>query len=95
MTTQARHIEVFTAGCPLCDEAVGLVRSMACPSCEVQVYDIREGCQTNECRDRAARYGVTAVPAVAVNGILLDCCRHDPITAQHLAAAGVGQAIQG
>jgi hypothetical protein len=27
-----RKIEVFTAGCPLCDETVKLVRELACPS---------------------------------------------------------------
>lgn len=90
MTTQKRHVEVFTAGCPLCDEVVGLVTSQACQSCEVQVYDLREGCITNECRDKAARYGVTAVPAVAVDGTLLVCCRKSPIDAAMLKATGIG-----
>ncbi|MCH7471410.1 hypothetical protein IIA79_00460 [bacterium] len=27
--------EVFSAGCPACDEAVELVNSLACPSCKV------------------------------------------------------------
>jgi hypothetical protein len=92
MTTIKRSVEVFTAGCPICDEMVHLVKSTACPSCEVQVYDLREGCATNECRDKARRYGITAVPAVAVNGVLLDCCRREPITADRLRAAGIGQA---
>jgi hypothetical protein len=86
-----RYVEIFTAGCPMCDEAVNLVRSIECPSCEVQIYDLREGCSTNECRDKARRYGVTAVPAVAVDGVLLDCCRRGPITAASLRAAGIGQ----
>jgi hypothetical protein len=91
MTTQTRRVEVFTAGCSLCDEVVGLVTSQACQSCEVQVYDLREGCITNECRDKAARYGVTAVPAVAVDGTLLDCCQRLPIDAAALRAAGIGR----
>lgn len=91
MVTVKRRVEVFTAGCPLCDHAVGLVTSLACPSCEVQVYDLREGGVTNQCREKAARYGVTAVPAVAVNGVLLDCCRREPITADRLIAAGISQ----
>ncbi len=92
MAPAKRLVEVFTAGCPICAETVNLVKSLACPSCDVQVHDLRNGCVTNECRDRAAQYGVTAVPAVAVNGILLDCCRHERITAQRLTAAGIGQA---
>jgi exopolyphosphatase/pppGpp-phosphohydrolase len=91
MATIKRRVEVFTAGCLICDEVVNLVKSIACPSCEVQVYDLREGCATNECRDKARRYGITAVPAVAVNGVLLDCCRHEPVTADRLRAAGIGQ----
>jgi len=92
MATAKRRVEVFTAGCPLCEETVGLVRSLACPSCEVQIYDLREGCATNECREKVVRYSVTAVPAVAVNGVLLDCCRRGPIDAAALRAAGIGQA---
>lgn len=92
MASAKRTIEVFTAGCPICEKTVRLVKATACPSCEVRVYDLREGCATNECRDKAERYGVTAVPAVAVNGVLLDCCRHEPITADRLLAAGIGQA---
>ncbi len=92
MVTVKRSVEVFTAGCPICEGTVNLVRSLACPNCEVQVYDLREGCATNECREKATRYGITAVPAVALDGVLLDCCRRGPIDAAALRAAGIGQA---
>lgn len=92
MATENRRVDVFTTACPLCEDAVRLVTSLACPSCEVQVYDLREGCSTNECREKARQYGITAVPAIAVNGKLLDCCRRERITAQFLTAAGIGQA---
>ncbi len=92
MVATKRRVEVFTAGCPTCMETVRLVNSLACPSCEVQIYDLRQGCATNECREKATRYGVTAVPAVAVNGVLLDCCRRAPINESVLRAAGIGQA---
>lgn len=91
MPTKQRLVEVFTAGCPLCDQAATLVKSVICPSCELKIYDLREGCATNECREKAQRYGVTAVPTVAVNGIVLDCCRSGGISAESLRAAGVGQ----
>ena len=35
-----RLVEVFTAGCPLCDETVKLVGELACDKCEVQIYDL-------------------------------------------------------
>ena len=92
MVIAKRRVEVFTAGCPVCDDTVNLVKSLICPSCELQIFDLREGCATNECREKATRYGVTAVPAIAVNGVLVDCCRREPITAELLRAAGIGQA---
>lgn len=85
-----RRVEVFTAGCPICDEAVNLVKSVACPSCDVHIFDLREGCSTNECREKARQYGITAVPAVVVDGNLLDCCSRAPLSASSLAAAGIG-----
>ena len=87
-----RTVEVFTAGCPLCDEAVQLVKSVAYPSCEVKIYDLREGCATNECRDLAQRYGVKTVPAVVVDGNLADCCRAGGVNEATLRALGVGSA---
>ena len=91
MTTTNRRVEGFTAGCPICDDTVTLVRSVACRNCDVQIYDLREGCRTNECREKARAYGVTAVPAIAVDGMLLECCQRVPVTATMLRAAGIGQ----
>jgi hypothetical protein len=45
-----RLVEIFVAGCSLCDETVKLVRDLACSNCEVKIYDLREGCATN-CSD--------------------------------------------
>ena len=83
-------IEVFIAGCPCCDEAVKTVRETACERCEITVYDLREGCATNECRDKAKQYGIHKVPAVVIDGKLSDCCQHGPVNAETLRAAGVG-----
>lgn len=87
-----RRVEVFTAGCSFCDEAVRLVRSLACPSCKVLVYDLREGCATDECRARAREYGIHRVPAVAIDGRLVECCQVDSVNADALRAAGLGAA---
>ena len=87
-----RMVEVFTAGCPVCQPTVELVKKTACDSCEVIVYDLNKGCDTMECREKAEQYGVTKLPAVAVNGKLLDCCQGGSITEDALKSAGVGQA---
>lgn len=85
-----RKIEVFVAGCPLCDEAVKLVKELACPNCDVTVYNMQD--ETGETRDKAAQYGIYRIPAVVVGGKLVDCCQNQkPVSREALIAAGVGQ----
>lgn len=87
-----RLVEVFTAGCPLCDETVKFVRELACDSCDIQIWDLREGYATHEGREKVAQYGIHRVPAVVVNGNLADCCQNQhPISREDLISAGIGQ----
>jgi len=37
-----RQIEIFSAGCPACEETIKLVNDVACPSCEIAVLDMRQ-----------------------------------------------------
>jgi glutaredoxin len=83
-----RQIEIFSAGCPACEDAVRLVNAIACPSCEVVVRDMNEA----GVADRAAQLGIRSVPAVAVDGALAECCRGGPDEAT-LRAAGIGTAL--
>ncbi len=87
MTSVKRQVEVFTAGCPLCEDAVALVKGLACPSCEVVVYDLRAD---GEAVSRARRFGVNAVPAVVVDGRLAECCTRGAVDEETLREAGVG-----
>lgn len=84
MTTR-RKVEVFTAGCPLCDDTVKLVKELTCPSCDVTVYDLNDNGM-----EKAKQYGINSVPAVAVNGKVLDCCKRGGPTRESLKAAGIG-----
>ena len=81
-----RKIEVFSAGCLACKEAIALVNRVACPSCEVEVLDMRD----RAVAERANRYGVRHVPAVVVNGVLAECCKGEGVTEAALRSAGVG-----
>jgi glutaredoxin len=83
-----RTIEVFSAGCPCCDDAVKLVKGLACPDCDVRVLDMRTDVAAQA---RARELGVRRVPAVAVNGKLADCC-HGGVDAAALQRLGVGVA---
>jgi glutaredoxin 3 len=86
---QKRKIEVFTAGCPVCQGVVDMVKELACSHCESTFYNLNN----NEGLEKARAYGVTAVPAVAVNGALLECCKRRPITREDLEAAGTGKPL--
>lgn len=87
-----RLIEIFTAGCYICEEAVEKIKSLACPSCEVKVYDLHNKCDTEECTDKAREYGIQRVPAVVIDGKVAECCG-DGIDFDVLKAAGLGQPI--
>tara|TARA_Y100001933_G_C18830917_1_gene493377 strand:+ start:175 stop:444 length:270 start_codon:yes stop_codon:yes gene_type:complete len=86
-----RQIEVFTAGCPLCDPVVKMVKEIACDKCEITVYDLVKQCDDKICLTKMNEYGIQKIPAVAVNGKLLDCCKDSPITKEKLIEAGIGQ----
>jgi predicted thioredoxin/glutaredoxin len=86
MTANKRKVEVFSAGCGVCDETVALVRSLACGSCDVVVHDM----QQPEAVAKAKRYGVHSVPAVVVDGKLAECCASRGPEEHALRAAGIG-----
>jgi glutaredoxin len=84
-----RQIEVFSAGCPVCEETIALVNRIACSSCEVTVLNTNDP----EIAARAKRLGVRSVPAVAIDGTLADCCTARGPDEKTLRAAGLGQAL--
>ncbi len=50
-----RQIEVFSAGCPVCEEAIDLIKAIACPSCEVSYLRYARpecGCESRFIRDK-------------------------------------------
>lgn len=81
-----RRIEIFSAGCPACEEAFALVNRIACPSCEVEVLNMRQA----ETAAKAKQYGVKSVPAIVIDGTLADCCAGRGVEESSLRAAGVG-----
>ncbi len=84
-----RTIEIFSAGCPACEETVTLVKQVACPSCEVTILDMRHP----DVARQAKSLGVRSVPAVVINGTLADCCAGRGPDEATLRAAGLGQPI--
>jgi len=84
-----RKVEIFSAGCATCDETIALVKSTACPSCDVTVLDMKDP----KVASRAKSLGIRSVPAVVINGKLADCCQGRGPDVSTLRAAGLGQAI--
>ncbi len=82
-----RKIEVFSAGCPACEDTIELVNRIACPSCDVSILDMREPAVAK----RAKSLGVRSVPAVVIDGRLADCCSGRGPQEADLRAAGLGQ----
>ncbi len=81
-----RKIEVFSAGCIVCEDTIALINKIACPSCEVEILDMHKP----EVSKKAKQYGVRSVPAVVVNGKLADCCAGRGPDEGQLRAAGIG-----
>jgi len=84
-----RKIEVFSAGCAVCDDTIALINSIACPSCEVEILDMHR----SEVSKKAKRYGIRSVPAVVIDGTLADCCAGRGPDEAALRAAGLGQPL--
>jgi hypothetical protein len=84
-----RRIEIFSAGCPMCQEAIAPIRRVACPSCEVTIFDMHDPAVAN----RARGIGVRSIPAVVIDGRLADCCAGRGPDEQTLRAAGLGQSL--
>ncbi len=63
-------IEIFSAGCPTCKEAIELVKEIAGSSHEVVIHDMHKSNTVL----RAKHYGVRSVPAVVIDGRLAGCC---------------------
>lgn len=86
---ERRRVEVYSAGCGVCEETIALVRRLACDACEVVVRDMVDP----EVASSARQLGVRSLPAVVVEGRLAECCAGRGPDEASLRAAGVGQPV--
>lgn len=84
--TVKRTVEVFSAGCPACADAIAIVQRLAGQACDVHVLDMNDA----EVAKRARALGVRLVPAVAIDGQLAVCCAGRGVDEPGLRAAGLG-----
>ncbi len=81
-----RHIEIFSAGCQVCEDSIALVNQLACPSCEITILDMKD--QT--IAHRARMLGMHTIPTVVIDGQIAGCCATGGPNEQDLRAAGIG-----
>ena len=81
-----RRIEVFSAGCGLCEEVIDTVRREAGSSSEVIVHNMLDA----RALARAKQLGIRSVPAVAIDGSLASCCSAKGVNIEILKAELAG-----
>jgi glutaredoxin 3 len=86
---ETRKMEIFSAGCVVCEEVVAQIRAEACPSCDIVVLDMNDA----GISARAKALGVKSVPAVVIDGKLADCCAGRGPDLDTLRAAGLGRPL--
>ncbi len=84
-----RQIEIFSAGCAVCEAAIARIDENACPSCEVTTLDMN----APGVAERADALGIRSLPAVVIDGKLADCCAGEGVDEDALRAAGLGQPL--
>ena len=84
-----RKIEIFSAGCSVCEETIALINRIACPSCEVEILIMHR----SDVAKKAKQYGIRSIPAVVIDGKLADCCAGRGPDEAVLRAAGLGQPL--
>ena len=84
-----RQIDIYSAGCAVCEDTVTMVRDLACASCNITVRDMTDPSVARE----AERLGIKAVPAVVINARVADCCAAGGPDADALESAGIGVSL--
>jgi len=80
------QVEIYSAGCSVCEEAINLVRRVANGKSDVTVHVM----QDIDTAKRAKALGITSVPAVVIDGTLAACCAGRGVDEAVLRIAGLG-----
>lgn len=65
--TKGKNIEVFTAGCYLCEETMQIVREAKCDECTLTERNLSKECECG-CIGRAKEYGIKVIPTIVIDG---------------------------
>ena len=84
-----RQIDIYSAGCAVCEETIKMVQDLACPSCNITVMDMSDP----DVASKAKSLGIKVVPAIVIEGQLADCCSYGGPNADTLKTAGIGSPL--
>ncbi len=62
-----RQVEIFSAGCPICEQTIHLLRKVGGEFCDITVLNVRDDVVAT----RARVLGLRSFPAVVVEGELV------------------------
>lgn len=85
-----RKIEIYTAGCPICDEQITRIREVACSNCDIEVLNVKDNSIALE---KSKTYGINSLPSVVIDGVLAQCCSNRGINIDILKTLGLGKNI--
>lgn len=60
------NIEIYSAGCPMCQEVINTITVGKCAGCEMMVYDLNSNSQS--VRESIERYGIRVAPTIVIDG---------------------------
>ena len=86
---EKRKVEVFSAGCAVCNQTVELIKVWAGRWDEIIIHDTKE----TRVAKRAKGLGIRTVPAVVIDGKLTGCCSGNGCEETVLRAHGLAQPL--
>ena len=88
--TRQRKIEIYSAGCSICDDVISRIREASCKSCDIFIRDMMQA----EVQSSANALGILTLPAVVIDGKLASCCSGRGVDLEVLRRAGLGQPVE-
>ena len=88
--TGKRKIEIYSAGCSICNNAIDQIREASCSSCEIIIHDMMQP----EVQRSAGGLGILSLPAVVIDSKLSGCCSGRGVDLDVLREAGLGQPME-
>ena len=57
-------VEVYIAGCKLCEKTIEIIKELVCPECEIKIYNVVENPEYLE----KTSIQIKAVPTIIIDG---------------------------